>query len=232
MAHRLQIHSTNPLERLNEEVKRRTDVVGIFPNEAAITRLGCAGEQAVPKSSHQIYVVETRSRNIVDAIETGTAPRPIEVSGDGLWLYANVDDLLDFEVIELKERRVVQGAQPSVPDAEKSAIRHEIGSIVSRAHSIWLTLDQRDARTNSTNDGAVYAFDRSPGRARFIARIPFGRVPYRVTFSPDGKYGYLSNRGDDKVSVVDVATHKEIIKRIFLPKGSGPHTGLGVVVSR
>ena len=38
-AHRVQIHSTNPLERLNAEIKRRTNVVGIFPNEAAITRL-------------------------------------------------------------------------------------------------------------------------------------------------------------------------------------------------
>ena len=37
--HWTQIHSTNPLERLNKEIKRRTNVVGIFPNDAAIMRL-------------------------------------------------------------------------------------------------------------------------------------------------------------------------------------------------
>ena len=38
--HRTKLHSTNPIERLNGEIKRRTEVVGIFPKDAIVRLIG------------------------------------------------------------------------------------------------------------------------------------------------------------------------------------------------
>jgi transposase-like protein len=63
--HRSKLHSTNPLERLNKEVKRRADVVGIFPNEESILRLigAVLFEQNDDwQSQHRYMIVEAFSQ--------------------------------------------------------------------------------------------------------------------------------------------------------------------------
>jgi transposase-like protein len=62
--HWAKLHSTNPLERLNGEIKRRSDVVGILPIEAAVTRLigallleqnGCPARPLHDTGNHRTY---------------------------------------------------------------------------------------------------------------------------------------------------------------------------------
>jgi putative transposase len=80
VAHWRKLWSTNPLERLNKEVKRRTNVVGIFPNDAAVLRL--AG--AVLLEVHDEWQVAERrylsEGSMAKLTQTGDDPaRPKEV---------------------------------------------------------------------------------------------------------------------------------------------------------
>lgn len=77
--HWRQIWSTNPMERVNKEIKRRTDVVGVFPNPAALLRL--AGAVLVEQhdeweAADRRYLSEA-SMAALKLVDTPT-PEPIE----------------------------------------------------------------------------------------------------------------------------------------------------------
>jgi transposase-like protein len=75
--HRRQIYSTNPLERLNKELKRRSAVVGIFPNRGAVLRLFGAllAEQNDEWLVGHRYFSETSMRKLNVSAEALPAPQ-------------------------------------------------------------------------------------------------------------------------------------------------------------
>ena len=76
LAHRRQISSTNPLERLNKELKRRSAVVGIFPTRAAVIRLlgALLAEQSDEWRVGRHYFSETSMRQLLEpAADTAAA---------------------------------------------------------------------------------------------------------------------------------------------------------------
>ncbi len=87
LEHWRKVWSTNPLERLHREIKRRTDVVGVFPNDAAVDRLVTAvvveqhDEWAVAERRYLSETSMARLRQVDPATLPTTAQGPKQLAG-------------------------------------------------------------------------------------------------------------------------------------------------------
>ncbi|MDB6109250.1 MAG: hypothetical protein JWR69_1000 [Pedosphaera sp.] len=127
----------------------------------------------------------------------GNFIRPFTVNGSQTLCYMNVDDLLGFEIGDLKSGKVLQRVE-IMGFTKGPPARHGCPS-----HGIGLTPDERELWLADSFNRQIHIFDATVMPPKQVQSIAVRDEPGWVTFSIDGRYAYPST-GD----VIAVKTHK------------------------
>lgn len=163
--------------------------------------------------NEKIYVVDVSKHQIVDTIATGDAPRPITISPDGSRLYANVDGLQGFLVLDLDKRTQIARVEYELTAREKAS--------PSRSHGIIATPNGKELWTSDVNHGLLFVFDVTQDPPKQLARLDNGADVYWMTITPEGNTVYVSSAEADVVTAFDVKSRTKKAT-IHLPEGKSP----------
>ena len=129
----------------------------------------------------------------------GNVIRPFTVNGAQTVAYVNVNDLLGFEIGDIRTGKMLHRVE--VQGFQKGPVkRHGCPS-----HGIGLTPDEKEIWLADAFNQRIHIFDNTVTPPKQIASLPVREQPGWVTFSLDGKYGYPSTG-----EVFDVKTRKLI----------------------
>jgi len=159
--------------------------------------------------SPMLRVTDTRTHEVVREIGPfGNVIRPFTVNGSQTLCYVNVNELLGFEIGDLKTGKVLHRVE--VRGFEKGETkRHGCPS-----HGIGLTPDEKELWLTDAANSRLHIFDNTLMPPRQVASVTLRDQPGWITFSLDGLYAYPSS-GD----VIEVKSRK-IVAELTDEKGS------------
>lgn len=149
------------------------------------------------KSPH-LWIAETKKHTLSRSVGPFSAAiRPFTVNGSQTLCFVNVNELLGFEVGNIKSGKMLHRVE--VAGFKKGPTkRHGCPS-----HGIGLTPDERELWLTDAANSRLHIFDATVLPPKQVADIELRDQPGWVTFSIDGKFTYPST-GD----VIDTATRK------------------------
>lgn len=158
--------------------------------------------------ANQIAVIDVARNAVTKIIRMPEGVRPFQISANEKFLYAQLSKLHGFVVVDLARDSVIRTVNlPNVgtPPKPSLALSHWVVN-----HGLGITADGRYLVANGSlsNFAAVYSLPN----LELVTTIPVGKTPNWVVFSKDGKYAYVSNRGDNTLSVLSMRDRKEIAR--------------------
>lgn len=157
-------------------------------------------------TGNQVNMIDLRTLDYMTQIPVGGQPRPIAVDGKEKTLYVALSGFHGFVIADIPSRKIVQKVEfPALPrDTDLRPLLN------TATHGLALTPDGKELWAASVPTGNVFVYDIATGKV--ASPIAVGRFPNWIAFSPDGRYGCVSNTGSNDCSIVDRGTRKEIAR--------------------
>jgi DNA-binding beta-propeller fold protein YncE len=141
----------------------------------------------------------------VKTITFGDNVRPFVINHDASRIYANTNNLLGFEIADVKAAKVIQHIE--VPaylwQAKWNAPNRLPVPHGCPSHGIALTPDEKEVWVVDGLNDAIHVFDNARETPVLLESINMTAGPFWITMGLDGRYAYVSS-GD----IVDVKTHR------------------------
>ena len=150
----------------------------------------------------------------------------LEIDADGIALITwdmpgRSMNVIDLAAIEELSKIVEKIALPEAPAGEKVTE----GLQGAPAHGLIVTPDGKTLGVLSKMNSRIYFYSLPDLKLQGEAKV--GHHPDWVTGTPDGKRFYVANAGSNSVSVIDVATRKELMQ---IPVGQVPKRNITAVL--
>src|SRR5438094_3234729 len=166
----------------------------------------------------KVIVIDQKTEEVLWSVPTddGVRPMAFDTNADGSTkrIFLQLSGFNGFMTIDFATHQL--GPEIKVPEVPASE-RVTEGLQGAPAHGLAVTPDGKTLAVLSKMNTKVYFY--SLPDLKLLSESKVGHHPDWLTFTPDGKRVYVANAGSNSVSVVDVATHNELMQ---IPVGQVP----------
>lgn len=155
-------------------------------------------------------IIDTEKLEMLGRIGFPDGVRPFAITRDESRAYVQLSRTHGFAVVDPRERKVL--SMVPMPTLGKQVKGDEMYPH-NVNHGIALTPDEKLLFANGSAIDVVSVF--SHPALDHVKSIPVGRDPNSIAFSLDGRFAYVTNRGENTLSILDVGKLEEV-KRLEL----------------
>ena len=179
--------------------------VGFGPHDIEVSRDGKTGYVGLIRGT-DVTIFDTQTRKVIRKVAMGQNVRPIALSHDETQLFVQLSHTHAVTVVDPKTGKILRKVPMPVP----AGMTLPDTLPIDVNHGLRVTHDGKFLIANGSLVNLVAIF--SIPDLKLVATVPVGHDPNWIVISPDGSRAFVSNRQSDDVSVIDLATRKEVAR--------------------